>query len=427
MKRALGIALSVALAVSFGVNAQGGKDKKAGDKAKDSLILYHWWTAGGEKEAIDSLTKMYKAKYPATTITENPIAGGGGGVMRGQIKTMVMAGKAPDTFQLTYGTGMLASFAEILEPIDDLAKDFPIPPMVREMGSINGHLVAIPLNLMRVNCLWYNKRIIDEVGVKTEFAGFDDFYAACEKLKTAGYIPYSVGVGGGQQFWWAHIAEQAVLGAPHGGPGYLAKLYTGKADPKNDPAIREMFEFIKTIKDRGYINKDYNALTWDQASDLLMTNKAAFFQMGDWVKGHFTAGGWKPQKDFDYSTSPGTAGVFGLHFDSFCLVKGAPNVENVKNWLKMLTTVEAQNAFCVLKGAAPVRLDAPLDGYDEITKTSLKAFRDPKTKIVQDAWALPPEAWLGMIGDVFSAYAEKTDIELGIGEYAAAYKKVFSK
>ena len=47
--------------------------------------------------------------------------------MRGQIKTMVMAGNSPDTFQLTYGSGMLASFGEVMAPIDELFEDFPVP------------------------------------------------------------------------------------------------------------------------------------------------------------------------------------------------------------------------------------------------------------------------------------------------------------
>ena len=59
-------------------------------------------------------------------IVENPVAGGGGGIMRAQIKTMIMAGNPPDTFQLTYGTGMLSSFVTVLQPIDDILKTFCI-------------------------------------------------------------------------------------------------------------------------------------------------------------------------------------------------------------------------------------------------------------------------------------------------------------
>jgi glucose/mannose transport system substrate-binding protein len=112
--------------------------------ANEELAIYHWWTAGGEKEAIDALLAILKEIYPEIELVENPVSGGGGSVMRGQIKTMVMAGQSPDTFQLTYGTGMLGSFVELLEPVDALFKDFPVPVVIKAMGTVNGHQLAIP-------------------------------------------------------------------------------------------------------------------------------------------------------------------------------------------------------------------------------------------------------------------------------------------
>lgn len=393
--------------------------------ANEELLLYHWWTAGGEKEAIDEVLTMFKKAYPTIEVVENPVSGGGGGVMRGQIKTMVMAGQSPDTFQLTYGTGMLGSFAEILEPVDALFEDFPVPDVIKDMGTVNGHQLAIPLNIMRVNCLWYNKKLVEELGITPEFASLDDLYTVSEQIKAAGYIPYAVGAGAGQQFWWAHIAEQILVGSPHGGAEYLQKLYAGQADPANDPAIRELLEALKLMLDRGYINTDYSALTWDQAADLLMTDKAVFYQMGDWAKGHFTSAGWKPNVDFGYVPSPGTNDVFVTHLDAFGLVKGAPHPEAVIKWLQLLTSVEAENAFCPIKGATPPRLDAPIDQYDDISKDILKAFRNPDITILPDAWAQPPESWLGIYGNMFSSFVEHRDVDSGVTEFAQAYNQVF--
>ncbi|RLE15244.1 ABC transporter substrate-binding protein [Candidatus Aerophobetes bacterium] len=416
-KKFIGIALTICIFLFAGLVGLANSSSK--------LIIYHWWTAGGEKEAIDSVFNKFNQKYPDIEIVENPIAGGGGGIMRAQIKTMIMAGQSPDTFQLTYGTGMIGSFAEVLDPIDDLWKDFPVPAMVKKMGTIKNHQYGIPLNIMRNNCLWYNKAIIDKLGIAMPLETLYDFYIACEKVKNAGYIPYAVGAGGGQKFWWVHIAEQFLLGLPHGGPEYITKLYGGKADPANDPAIRELLEALRRLVVNKYINSDYAALTWDQAADLLMTNKAAFYQMGDWAKGHFTSAGWKPKVDFDYQPSPGTSGYFTLHLDCFVLPKGAPHRDAAIKWLKFLKTVEAETAFCPIKGATPPRLDAPIDMYDAISKDILNSFRNPKTKIVQSAWAQPPEAWLDVYGDMLSAFVIDPDVEKGVKDFASAYKRVF--
>jgi len=397
----------------------------AGSEEEEQLIVYHWWTAGGEKEAIDAVFGIYNELYPNIEIIENPVAGGGGGVMRGQIKTMVMAGESPDTFQLTYGSGMLASFAEVLEPIDEIWEGIPFPELIKKMGTVNGHKVSIPLNMMRCNCLWYNKKLVDKLGVNLSMRNFDEFYAECEKIKRAGYIPYSVGAGSGQQFWWALTVEQIIAGAPHGGPAYVDKMYTGKANPATDPAIREALEFLKVMMENGYVNTDYSALTWDQASDLLMTDEAVFYQMGDWAKGHFTSAGWKPKVDFDYVTSPGTKGVFTLNLDGFSLCKGAPHKDAVMKWLKLVSSVEAETAFCPIKGATPPRLDAPTDMYDAISQDILKAFRDPSTNIVQCCFAGPPEAWLDVYGGVISKFVESLDVDQGVKDFADGYTKVF--
>jgi glucose/mannose transport system substrate-binding protein len=423
MKKIVFLVTLLALCLlSYGFVFAGGAEEE-----KEELIVYHWWTAGGEKEAIDAVFALFKEKYPNIEIIENPVSGGGGGVMRGQIKTMVMAGQSPDTFQLTYGTGMLGSFAEVLEPIDDLWKGLPFPPMIKQMGNVNGHQVAIPLNMMRCNCLWYNKKLVDQLGIRMPLKNFDEFFAACAKAKSAGYIPYAVGAGSGQQFWWAHIVEQIIVGAPSGGAEYLEKLYFGKADPANDPAIRETLQFVKKLFDNGYVNSDYSALTWDQASDLLMTEEAVFYQMGDWAKGHFTSAGWKPKVDFDYQPSPGTEGAFTLNLDGFSLCKGAPHKDATVKWLQFLSTIEAETAFCPIKGATPPRLDAPTDMYDDISKDILKTFRDPATKVVQSSFSGPPEAWLDVYGGMISKFAESLDVDQGVKDYAAAYNQVFGK
>ena len=414
---------AIALLVAAPVFARGQSEAAGTPK----LVVYHWWTAGGEKEAIDALFAAYNAHYPDTEIIENPISGGGGGVLRSQVKTMVMANQSPDTFQLTYGTGMLGSFAEILEPIDDLFDNFPVPDMVREMGRVDGHQVSIPLNIMRNNCLWYNQKLVDEIGIDMPLETQDDFLAACESVRNAGYVPFAVGAGGGQQFWWGQLTEQMIVGVPHGGIDYLDRLYSGDADPANDPAIREMLTFLATLLEKGYINTDYSALTWDQAADLLMTDQAVFYSMGDWAKGHFTSAGWTPKVDFDYQPNPGTDGSFTLHFDGFSLCSGAPHPEEVMKWLEFLTSVEAENVFCTLKGATPPRTDAPIDEYDAISKDILADFRDPNTKIGQSIFAQPPEQFLGVFGSMFSAFAEDPDVNKGVEMYAEAYDRVFSQ
>ena len=96
-------ALVVLLLVGAASLFAGGQ--KENPAAKNDLVIYHWWTAGGEKQAIDAVLEGFKKKYPEVNVIQNPVAGGGGAVLQAQIKTMIMAGESPDTFQVLLGQG----------------------------------------------------------------------------------------------------------------------------------------------------------------------------------------------------------------------------------------------------------------------------------------------------------------------------------
>ena len=61
----------------------------------------------------------------------------------------------------------------------------------------------------------------------------------------------------------------------------MKKLYAGQVYPADDPQIRELLTAMKKILDNGYLNSDYSALTWDEAANILRTDKALLYPMGD--------------------------------------------------------------------------------------------------------------------------------------------------
>jgi len=426
----IGISIAVAgVAAGVGGYYVGSLMAKPPEKpVEKKLAIYHWWTAGGEREAIDALYEGFKEYYPGVEIIDNPAAGGGGGVMRAAVMTMLMAGQAPDTFQLTYGKGQFLPWIKFLEPIDDIWGDYPVPDAVKDYGTLEDHLWGIPINTMRFNDLWYNKKLVEEIGIDVDsIKTHDDLYEAFDKVKAAGYIPLAVGVGKGQKFWHLVMECSTICAVKHGGPEYLEKLYTGKAEPEKDEAIREMLEVFKTIWERGYVNPDYATLTWDEAGDLLVDGKAVFNLMGDWQLGHFMSVGWKPGVDVDFISWPGTEHVFIQNYDCFVLPKEAPHKPVARKWLEYLKTNDAQLRFNLLKGAFSPRLDAPIDKYNVCTKKAIANFRDPKTKIVGCPWGLPPAKWLDVMPDPLDAFVVHRDIDKGVEEYAAAYRKIFPK
>jgi glucose/mannose transport system substrate-binding protein len=60
---------------SGGGNTSGSGGSGGGDS---SLEVIHWWTAGGEQDAINALFEGFKQEYPDVQINNNPAPGGAG-------------------------------------------------------------------------------------------------------------------------------------------------------------------------------------------------------------------------------------------------------------------------------------------------------------------------------------------------------------
>ena len=94
--------------------------------------------------------------------------------------------------------------------------------------------------------------------------------------------------------------------------------------------------------------------------------------MGDWAYGEVVAK--NAQDNIGWVSHPGTAGSFVLVVDSFTLPVGAPHAENATNWLKILGSKEAQEAFNPLKGSIPPRTDVNRDIFSPYHQWSMDGF-----------------------------------------------------
>lgn len=414
--------LALLLVIAAGSLFAGAQKEQT--TGKNDLIIHHWWTAGGEKEAIDAVLEGFQKKYPEVNVIQNPVAGGGGMVMQAQIKTMIMAGESPDTFQVLLGTGQLEQWVNVLEPIDDIWDGYNVDPVLEKMVTDGGHQYGIPINIHTSNILWYNKKVAGQVGVGMPLSSLSEVYQVSDKAKGAGYVPIAFGAAASQKLWWIHLAAQIMCLIPDAGAEYLQKLYAGKADPARDSQVRQVLESMKTIIDNGYINNDYSALTWDQAGNLLRTDKALLYPMGDWAKGLFTSSGWKPKTDFDFQLS---RGIQAFHCDFFALAKNAPHKESVRKWLAYIKTEEAQTIFNPIKGSIPPLLNAPIDPYDPISKDLIAIYRDASKKHIEDSDAAPPAGNNEAFGDMYSIFATQPNIDSGVKAFTQAYQQVYKK
>ena len=342
----------------------------AGAELTGDLEIFSWW-AGDEGPALQALIDLYKKQNPKVNVINATVTGGSGVNAKAVLKTRMLGGEPPDSFQVHAGQELIGTWvkADRMEDLTFLFEKegwmdvFPAG-LLKNIGTDQG-IWSVPVNIHRSNVLWYVPANLEKWGVQPP-ATWDEFFAAADNLKAAGVVPLALA-----QNWTAnHLWESVALASL--GPDNWDALWSGKLafDSPEGVAVWELFGKILA-----YTNSDATSLSWQQATDMVVNGQAAFNIMGDWAAGYMaTTLKLKPGKGFGWEPSPGTSGVFMFLSDSFGLPKGAPDRDNVLAWLTLLGSKEGSDAFNPLKGSISARTDSDLSKYNAYLQSAAADF-----------------------------------------------------
>ncbi|MCL6615183.1 MAG: extracellular solute-binding protein, partial [Firmicutes bacterium] len=227
--------------------------------AKSQLVVYSWWTAGGEADGLNALIQLYTKKYPDVEFVNATVAGGAGTNAKAVLKTRMLGGDPPDSFQVHGGSELIDTWVKTgyMEPITQLYKDHGwlkvFPKSIIDMLSYKGEIYAVPVNVHRGNCLWYNKKLFTEYKL-TPPTTFDDFFKVAEKFKAKG-IP-ALAIASRTKWEVAHLFEDILLGT--GGPKFYNDLFAGKI-AWTDARVKKALNTLKKMLD--YVNADHATMT----------------------------------------------------------------------------------------------------------------------------------------------------------------------
>ncbi|MCB2170328.1 MAG: ABC transporter substrate-binding protein [Deltaproteobacteria bacterium] len=353
------IVISV-FAIAFVANATAGE-----------VEVLHWWTSGGEAAAVQELQKMLQKE--GHTWKDFAVAGGAGANAMTALKSRAVSGNPPTAAQVKGPQIQEWAQLGVLTNIDDVAQaegwDTLVPRVVADIMKYEGHWVAVPVNVHRINWMWCNPAVFKKAGAQYPRT-WDDFFAACDKIKQAGFIPVAFG---GQPWQEATVWESIVAGV--GGPGFYQQALV-EAD-EQALASSTMVEALKIFKKiKPFTDKNAPGRDWNLATAMVIKGEAAMQFMGDWAKGEFTAAGKVPGKDYDALPAPGTMDVFLFNVDSFIMfeVKDPAAKAAQKAMARLILSPDFQVAFNVNKGSIPVRSGISEAPFDAVAVASMTAF-----------------------------------------------------
>ena len=210
-------------------NTQNKWARKFVEFALPKLEVFSWWTSGSEAAALNALFDVYKKQYAGVGIINATVAGGSGSGARPVLQTRLAVNNPPDTWQSHPGLELLGQYVAsgYCEPITELYQsagwEKAFPKALVNLVSQDGNAYAVLTGVHHGNVLWYNKKLLDQNGIKvSDNMTFDEFFAICDKLKAAGIT--AIGVGDSGIWASSQLFENTLLGVV--GPQGWADLFS---------------------------------------------------------------------------------------------------------------------------------------------------------------------------------------------------------
>jgi glucose/mannose transport system substrate-binding protein len=405
MKKA--VALVLALVLVLGLVGAAVAQGPSGE-----LEIFSWW-AGDEGPALEALIAYYNELYPDVEVINATVTGGSGVNARAVLKTRMLGGDPPGSFQVHAGQELIGTWV-VADRMEDLTFLFEeegwlekYPEGLLELLSTEDGIWSVPVNIHRSNVLWFVPANLEEWGleVPADWATFVN--DICPVVQEAGVVPLALG----ENWTVNHLWESVMLDAM-GVEGWNG-LWDGTVAFDSEEAVAGWDLFGQVL---GCVNEDAASLSWQQATDMVVNGDAAFNVMGDWAAGYMvTTLGLEPGEDFGWAAAPGTDGVFMALSDSFGLPADAPNRDAVVSWLRTIGSAEGQDVFNPLKGSIPAHLDGDVANEELYNAYLQSAAADWGSNVVVGSLvhgATAPEAFSSEFATVMELYLSSGDAAL---------------
>ena len=315
---------------------------------------------GSTGEAVDGIfteiKTAYEAKYPGRTveiiIQEDDVYETIG------LNNLLTSRNAPDAYFEWPGARLLTKVtdgygADLSAAVTDPRFTSRLDPAAYAGMVMDGKTYMIPWTGDVTNVFWYNKAIFTANGL-TPPETWEEFMAACAKLKAAGITPI---IDGNKDKWpigsiASHLAERTL-----GNDAYRAAVLGDQ--PMNSPEMVAAFGKLQELAQNGYINESVNALPDDQANTQFLLGKSAMMGIGSWlVSDQVTQAPDLELGFFNMPTFPGAGdpkSVLGVS-TGFAVNAKSPHIDAAIDFLAEVVAPEASKRFAE-EGLTPMTID----------------------------------------------------------------------
>ncbi len=351
--------------------------------AKGTVNVYHWWTAGGEKNAIESVVKGFADTYGNIKAKSNAIPGGAGGAMVMKVKVLQQAGKSPETFQAHPGqeiepylsSGLLLNLNQVWDYAN--LSERALPGLEELCTASDGNKYIVPIGIHKANVIFYNIHVFEKYGIEIpdhENITWDEFWSICEQL--AAVMPdgeYPLDLGDRKGWPACQVFEDIMIGTD---PQIYEDFINGIYNVEDVTTVLSSYARLME-----YVAPDHSSRDWYEASGQVVAGTYAMQIMGAWMQPLLTSMGQVYGEDYGVFTFPGTDGWFGMCIDGFVVSNDSADVEGGVRWAYNVSTPEVQTAFSTLKESISPYNDISDDTYCALTLQFKNELLAENTKV----------------------------------------------
>jgi glucose/mannose transport system substrate-binding protein len=339
--------------------------------AQEPSQVWHYWGGGAELEAISALLDVVNKQSPETPIVGQDFPGNAIELRR-QLQTALLGGTPPAAYQSSMGyelktfadAGQLRDISKVWAEVDG---DNIFPGGLQRVMKVDGTPYAIPLNMATISNIFYNKKLVDELGIAIPTT-FEELQAACDKIEAAG-LGCLANAGG--PFWSLYNFYVPLIAAV--GPEGYFELGSGKMSFDSEGFRKALTTYRDTYAK--HYEANWSGKTWAQGADDLAAGRAVFYQMGDWASGYLKEMNLVPGENYDFFPAPGVNGAVVIQVDAIASPNGTETSNAAADALMIgAASTEGQAAFNLHKGSVAANLKTPTDIYDYIGKKTYAAL-----------------------------------------------------
>jgi len=128
--------------------------------AQSQIEIFSWW-AGDEGPALEALIERFEELHPGIEVINATVTGGSGVNARAVLKTRMLGGDPPDSFQVHAGQELIGTWvvADRMEDLTFLYEEMgwfeTYPQGLIDASSTADGIWSVPVNIHRSNVMWY--------------------------------------------------------------------------------------------------------------------------------------------------------------------------------------------------------------------------------------------------------------------------------